>query len=487
MSSLTAHVKCSCKHSGHKIHSASFKQKKNAKAKLKLPVDKQLHLKCDYCEEILMTSKRVKIHYKNLHAGKPIVAKGLNRLNCTHCDEFFFKGWELDRHLNLDHEIQTKLNYCKKCKISYIKKHKCQVDNEKQYKCSICKSGFATKTYLKEHISVVHEKNYPFMCQYCSSAFIRDSHLKLHIDAVHLKLKPHNCDKCTQCFSTPSGLKRHIQQVHTASNEKKFKCKTCGKGFVVNNALQDHIHIHNGEKPHVCKVCGTGFANYSNLRTHERGHDGNKRTKKVKDGKILEKKKFCCEECGDRLSSAALLKRHIKVKHFLGNKSIDETNINEFRKDPEVAAMMDNKEYKGYVCKLCHKKVLFGKSAHIQKYHTGNNIECPKCDKTFYNYVRAMQHILNVHEKKPCTICGEMFGSTSMTSHIQQAHTANDEKKFKCKICGKGFTFNLALQDHTNIHTGDKPYVCKVCGKGFANYFNHRTHERRHAGYKRTK
>ena len=75
----------------------------------------------------------------------------------------------------------------------------------------------------------------------------------------------------------------------------------------------------------------------------------------------------------------------------------------------------------------------------------------------------------------------------NLKRHIQQVHTANDEKKFKCKICGKGFTFNLALQDHTNIHTGDKPYVCKVCGKGFANYFNHRTHERRHAGYKRTK
>jgi hypothetical protein len=36
-------------------------------------------------------------------------------------------------------------------------------------------------------------------------------------------------------------MKRHNQQAHTASEEKKFRCETCGKGFVANNVLQGHI------------------------------------------------------------------------------------------------------------------------------------------------------------------------------------------------------------------------------------------------------
>ena len=36
-------------------------------------------------------------------------------------------------------------------------------------------------------------------------------------------------------------MKRHIQHAHTTSEEKKFRCDTCGKGFGGNNVLQDHI------------------------------------------------------------------------------------------------------------------------------------------------------------------------------------------------------------------------------------------------------
>ena len=309
--------------------------------------------------------------------------------------------------------------------LSERKKHSASNHKEeKPYKCLTCESQFSTKPNLKAHISVVHEKKKSFMCHSCPSAFIRDAQLKLHIDSVHLKLKPYKCDKCNQYFSKPV-LKQHI------------------------------LMVHEGKKP---------------------------------------EKKFCCDECGVKLPSRTLLKKHIKVKHFLENETIDETNINEFRKDPEVAAMIDKAQkgkkrelHKEYVCKLCGKKVLFGKSAHIRKYHNGNDVRCPKCETTFNTYVGVMKHILNVHEKKSCTICGQIFGSTSMTTHIKQAHTANEEKKFKCETCGKGFVANNALQDHINIHTGEKPHVCKVCGKGFASYGTLRTHERGHAGYKRTK
>ena len=163
-SSMIDHVKYLCKHSDHESKSASYIQKKNAKFKNKPKKanPNPLHLKCDYCDEILMTSKRFKVHYKNLHPGKPIITKGLTTFNCTICDEFFFTGWELDRHLNLDHEIQTKLNFCKKCKMSYEKEHKhCKMDNvypcqTKKYLCDECGKYFNSKQHLQKRIEVIH-------------------------------------------------------------------------------------------------------------------------------------------------------------------------------------------------------------------------------------------------------------------------------------------------------------------------------------------
>ena len=319
-------------------------------------------------------------------------------------------------------------------------------------------------------------KNKEYKCFNCDTKFKTFRQRKEHFASSHKAEKPHKCPSCQTQFSTKQNLKGHISVVH--EKNKPFMCHSCPSAFIRDAQLKLHIdEVHLKLKPHKCDKCTQFFSRPFLLKQH---------ILMVHEGKMPEKK-FCCDECGVKLSSRTLLKRHIKIKHFLENKSIDETNINEFRKDPEVAAMMDKKEYKEYVCKLCGKKVLFGKSAHIRKYHNGNDIKCPKCDKTFNTYVRAMSHILNFHEKKPCTMCGEIFGSTSMTRHIKQAHTAIEENKFKCETCGKGFVANNSLQDHINIHTGEKPHVCKVCGKGFASYGTLRTHERGHAGYKRTK
>ena len=72
-----------------------------------------------------------------------------------------------------------------------------------------------------------------------------------------------------------------------------------------------------------------------------------------------------------------------------------------------------------------------------------------------------------------------------MHRHVQTNHTSDEEKKYKCDVCGKGFYQKGAFQDHMNTHTGEKPYKCKFCSACFASKGNHAMHQRGHLGHRR--
>merc|ERR1711956_197564 len=106
---------------------------------------------------------------------------------------------------------------------------------------------------------------------------------------------------------------------------------------------------------------------------------------------------------------------------------------------------------------------------HILYVHTVENVKCSKCEKMFKNARKLKEHNDNVHEKVPCIHCGKLFGlRKNMWGHIQAQHTSNQDKKYKCEVCGKGFVGKETLKDHKNIHTGEKPYLCQFCSACFA-------------------
>ena len=89
------------------------------------------------------------------------------------------------------------------------------------------------------------------------------------------------------------------------------------------------------------------------------------------------------------------------------------------------------------------------------------------------------------HEKAPCVQCGKLYGSSKMTRHIASAHSNQNLRKFKCEVCGKGFTTCQNLKDHNNVHTGEKPYKCELCTACFASRGTQVMHQRRHLGVPR--
>jgi uncharacterized Zn-finger protein len=134
------------------------------------------------------------------------------------------------------------------------------------------------------------------------------------------------------------------------------------------------------------------------------------------------------------------------------------------------------------LCPDCGKNVE-NLSQHM-KQHITEEHKCSQCDTVLKHLQGLKDHVKSVHEKEPCVECGRLISHKNMKLHLQ-GHAPDSEKKYKCDVCGKGFTETQRLQDHMNVHTGEKPYKCKYCTNCFASRGNQRMHERGHEGYRR--
>lgn len=93
--------------------------------------------------------------------------------------------------------------------------------------------------------------------------------------------------------------------------------------------------------------------------------------------------------------------------------------------------------------------------------------QCSFCGK-LYHYHRQLQEHINVHTgNRPyeCHICNKSF-FTQSTLHSHGA-VHKDVKPYKCDVCGKCFARSNNFKSHKFLHTGEKPHECEVCGKSF--------------------
>ena len=191
------------------------------------------------------------------------------------------------------------------------------------------------------------------------------------------------------------------------------------------------------------------------------------------DIKVYQKRKrkvqsVKCQYCDKLLISQKLYEKHIQRKHM---------------SDKAISQLTQKSRSKSCVCLFCGKE--FAKPnylyIHARVVHDEEKHACDLCGKE----IKGL-HKFNLHKKlfhkqlEPCPHCGKMV--KRMTQHLKTKHLDNEEKKYQCQTCGKGFVRKHKFQNHERTHSKIKPFLCRVgnedCGHRSSLSGNRNKHEK---------
>jgi len=167
-----------------------------------------------------------------------------------------------------------------------------------------------------------------------------------------------------------------------------------------------------------------------------------------------------CPHCDKFVASNKYLQNHIR-----------ETHIKKELPDPVT------------MCQICSKEVKKSDlKRHIRNWHSGLDLVCDICGKTFMNlkYFRAHKSTTHSNAQMPCDICTKMFSNRSaLRQHVRLVHESI-EKSQCCPDCGKSFGNSQRLTHHINAVHNLTDAVCSFCDKAYKNNYLLKKHERKY-------
>ncbi|XP_072744533.1 uncharacterized protein [Anoplolepis gracilipes] len=203
-----------------------------------------------------------------------------------------------------------------------------------------------------------------------------------------------------------------------------------------------------------CKLCGVFFASQSLLDNHEIEHKG--------------KRKNTCAQCGRVFRTGVSLRKHMKM-HSVRKSGRKGNSLAVAGRAASLKKVKKEKSELEFLCKTCNK--VFRHKSNYQKHllrHTVGDLPCKHCPKKF-----RLFRDLTRHEKThflPSYMCKECDYETTVLAALSIHMTRHMDKAdlpFKCNECDKRFRKKLDLQEHYNIHSGEKPFVCQLCNNAF--------------------
>jgi len=114
-------------------------------------------------------------------------------------------------------------------------------------------------------IKAIPESKQPYLPPTTSVDLVRPD-LPKELDSRYTKSDFWPCGICGKVFK-----KDYLRKHKTLHTESAAKCDICGKKFVHESHLKNHIRTHTGEKPYKCQDCGISFRQKGQLKRHRMG------------------------------------------------------------------------------------------------------------------------------------------------------------------------------------------------------------------------
>ncbi|CAD7012931.1 unnamed protein product [Ceratitis capitata] len=174
------------------------------------------------------------------------------------------------------------------------------------YACTICSERFSWKPTLYRHIELIH-KTLPadkkFLCNECGRAYMREVHLIEHIKQRHGPRKFKCPDPlCEQSFTRTFTLRRHFITTHTEKTSTRYHCVDCDKYFKVYDQWKYHNEVVHKNEIVYCPHCGYPFRFKEKLEEHLQ-----------KD--VCKRSVVPCSYCQRRFTTKSGLREHVRNIH----------------------------------------------------------------------------------------------------------------------------------------------------------------------------
>lgn len=198
---------------------------------------------CEFCNDVFQNIKEMRNHYRSIHPNADICYA-----QCRLCSEQF-----LTKTRRFLHERENHINVI-----------------TKTYDCDLCSLIFKNPSSLIYHY-VTHLNKTFYICEYCGKSFKRFKSLTGHV-SLHANDQDrlYKCDICKRSYSTPAGLKYHMTG---HSGATPYNCNYCPKKYRDASDLRRHIRVHiNVEKRFVCVICKKSFYEKKELNHHMKRH-----------------------------------------------------------------------------------------------------------------------------------------------------------------------------------------------------------------------
>ncbi|KAG8568852.1 hypothetical protein GDO81_014179 [Engystomops pustulosus] len=267
---------------------------------------KKMLVTCDICGKEFAHPSGLQYHKRTEHFDeKPF--------SCEECGAKFAANSTLKNHQRL--HTGERPFVCKHCHMTFTqaaalsyhtkKKH----SEGKMYVCQYCDAVFAQSIELTRHVRT-HTGDKPYVCRECGKGFSQANGLSIHLRTFHNIEDPYDCQKCRMSFPTLEENRQHIQVVHS---KEYHPCPSCEKIFSAPSLLERHIVTHVGGKPYNCEICDKAYQQLSGLWYHNRTHHPDlfaaqsHRSSKFSSAQ--------CSSCEQVFSNSSTLQKHAKLEH----------------------------------------------------------------------------------------------------------------------------------------------------------------------------